>query len=208
LPGAFIDTFIGMHWYEDDVRQLEQRMVALPQATGRTAFYGSSSIRLWTTLDQDFPEQSMLNLGFGGSTLAACGWFMERILAPVRPKSVIFYAGDNDLGDGRHPEEVYLFFVAMLQKLQQHLPGVPLTFLSIKTSIARYKLANEIRYTNQLVQQKVARTPGCGYVDVASALLGPDQQPRRDCFQADGLHLSPTGYAIWREVLRQHPDIF
>ncbi len=197
-----------MHWYEDDVRQLEQRVAALPQPTGRTAFYGSSSMRLWTTLAQDFPDQSLLNLGFGGSTLAACGWFMERILAPVQPKSVIFYAGDNDLGDGRHPEEVYLFFVAMVQKLQQYLPGVPLTFLSIKTSIARLKLADDIRYTNELVHQKVLRTPGCQYIDVASSLLGPNGRPRRDCFQADGLHLSPTGYAIWRDVLRQHPDIF
>ncbi len=197
-----------MIWYEDDVRQVEQRVAALSEPMGRTAFYGSSSVRLWTTLADDFPDQSVVNLGFGGSTLAACSWFMERILVPTAPKSVIFYAGDNDLGDGRHPEEVYLFFLALVQKLQQSLPGVPFTFLSIKTSIARFQLADDIRYTNQLVQQKIAALPGYRYVDIASALLGSDGRPRRDCFQADGLHLTPTGYGIWRTVLQQHPDIF
>ncbi|MEO6149861.1 MAG: hypothetical protein ABIP28_06855 [Mucilaginibacter sp.] len=26
-----------------------------------------------------------------------------------QPERLIFYAGDNDLGDGRHPEEVFIF---------------------------------------------------------------------------------------------------
>ncbi len=52
-----------------------------------------------------------INLGFGGSTLAACAWFFDPIVAPVsHPQTLILYAGDNDLGDGRHPEEVLFFF--------------------------------------------------------------------------------------------------
>src|SRR5208337_3077981 len=35
------------------------------------AFYGSSSIRLWETLQEDFPGIGVVNLGFGGSSLAA-----------------------------------------------------------------------------------------------------------------------------------------
>ena len=34
-------------------------------------FYGRSSIRLWTTLEQDFPGLPVVNRSFGGSTMAA-----------------------------------------------------------------------------------------------------------------------------------------
>src|ERR1700761_6083780 len=98
-----------MFWYEEDVKALENKSLALA-ANAETLFYGSSSIRLWVTLDKDFEGYQPVNLGFGGSTLAACVWFFERIMAPYHPKRLIIYAGDNDLGDGRHPGEVFIFF--------------------------------------------------------------------------------------------------
>ena len=74
-----------MTWYEDEVRLLEQRIQSLPPADDRVVFYGSSSIRLWTTLANDFPDVNTLNLGFGGSTLASCTWFFERLIVPANP---------------------------------------------------------------------------------------------------------------------------
>ena len=102
-----------MHWYDNEVQQLETKIRQQPPADNRVVFYGSSSIRLWKTLADDFPEQNTLNLGFGGSTLAACAWFFERLVLPAKPKAIVFYAGDNDLGDSRLPEEVFLFFRAL-----------------------------------------------------------------------------------------------
>ncbi len=197
-----------MTWYEDEVQHLEKTILSNPDLLGRTVFYGSSSIRLWAELATDFPQQSVLNLGFGGSTLAACGWFMERVLIPAQPKTIIFYAGDNDLGDGRHPEEVDLLFVGFMARLRQYLPQVPLTFLSIKTSPARMPLALQIQKTNQLIFQEIAPMPHTRYLDVASALLGSDGNPRWECFETDGLHLSRTGYRAWQTVLQANQPIF
>ena len=192
-----------MIWYENDVRQLESKLSTLPPATDRIVFYGSSSIRLWTTLAQDFPQLNTLNLGFGGSTLAACAWFFERVVVPATPKSIVFYAGDNDLGDGRHPEEVYLFFCALAAKLRAQLPGVPLTYLTIKVSPARWGIGNDIRLTNQLIAAEITKIPGFRTVDMTSALLGPDGKPRREFFDTDGLHLSMAGYSVWKQVLTE-----
>lgn len=191
-----------MIWYEDEVRLLESKLTTLPPANNRVVFYGSSSVRLWETIAQDFPQHNTLNLGFGGSTLAACGWFFERLLPPAQPASVMFYAGDNDLGDGRHPEEVLLFFVALMHKMHQHLPGVPLTFLSIKVSPARLNIHNDIYRTNELIRAETANRPNCQFIDMTTPLLDPQSGvPRRAYFQPDGLHLSPAGYAAWRDVL-------
>ncbi len=190
-----------MTWYEDEIRLLEQKIQSLPPADDRVVFYGSSSIRLWTTLADDFPDLNTLNLGFGGSTLAACTWFFERMLIPAKPASVLFYAGDNDLGDGRHPEEVCLFFCELMEKMQHHLPGVPLSFMAIKTSVARWNLREQIQRTNQLIKQEIASRPNTQYIDMAGPLLDEKGAPRRVYFETDGLHLSPAGYAVWRQTL-------
>lgn len=202
-----------MVWYEDEVHQLEANVRLLEVVTNRleprpVVFYGSSSIRLWTTLAQDFPKINTLNLGFGGSTLAACAWFFDRLVVPVAPKSLIFYAGDNDLGDGRHPEEVYLFYSAFIDKVRRHLPGVPMTFMSIKVSPARWHLAGQIRYANKLIGRDIGQSFNCQIIDTTTPLLGSDGRPRREFFEKDGLHLSPAGYRVWQTVLQQHPSIF
>lgn len=194
-----------MTWYEDEVHQLETKLTHTAQPV---VFYGSSSIRLWTTLAQDFPELTTLNLGFGGSTLAACAWFFERLISPAKPRSVVFYAGDNDLGDGRHPEEVYLFFRVFAEKMRQHLPDVPLTYLTIKISPTRWNLAGQIRRTNQLIGDEVRRLPTGRLIDTTTPLLGVDGRPCREYFESDGLHLSPAGYEVWRNTLRKQPDFF
>ncbi|WP_431214255.1 hypothetical protein ACQ86N_05210 [Puia sp. P3] len=98
-----------MVWYENEVQRLEKERTSLTYDP-KLLFYGSSSIRLWESLYEDFAPWQPANLGFGGSTLAACDWFFDRLLTPFRPSSIIVYAGDNDLGDGRHPEEVFIFF--------------------------------------------------------------------------------------------------
>jgi hypothetical protein len=95
-----------MDWYEEEVRTLEGMQATRPLMAAPAVFYGSSTSRLWTTLAQDLGDPGIVNLGFGGSTLAACVHFFERLVQPVNPGSLPIYAGDNDPGDGRSPEGV------------------------------------------------------------------------------------------------------
>ncbi|MCK8491260.1 MULTISPECIES: GDSL-type esterase/lipase family protein [Spirosoma] len=192
-----------MIWYEDEVRQLETKIKSNLSTSDRVVFYGSSSIRLWSTLAQDFPDITALNLGFGGSTLAACAWFFERLVVPANPRCIVFYAGDNDLGDNRHPEEVYLFFCALAEKVRRQLPDTQFYYLSIKLSPARWDIADKIRATNKLIADKINELPNFKTIDMTTALLGTDGKPRREFFQADGLHLTPAGYQVWKQVLQQ-----
>jgi lysophospholipase L1-like esterase len=193
-----------MVWYENDVKKLEALQGTLTY-NAETIFYGSSSIRLWTTLYDDFFPWRPVNLGFGGATLAACVWFFDRIMKPYAPRHIVCYAGDNDLGDGRTAEEVFLFFKQLLCEIEHHSPGVPVTFISIKPSISRWNLAHGIRYANQLIQKEMEARGGKYYfVNIFDRMLDANGHPIRELFDADGLHLSPKGYALWKEVLLQH----
>jgi lysophospholipase L1-like esterase len=185
--------------FEEEVSELEKKIRTYP--TGGTVFYGSSSIRLWRTLEQDFPETQPINIGFGGATLAACAWHFERLVLPAQPRALVLYAGDNDLGEGRQPEEVYLFFYALAEKIQRHLPNVPVTFLSIKPSPARWSIVDEIRTTNAMIAAAIQDHPQFQFIDATEAMLTADGQPDWDLYEADGLHLNPAGYARWHQQL-------
>jgi lysophospholipase L1-like esterase len=193
-----------MNWYENDVKKLESLKGNLPY-TPETIFYGSSTMRLWEGMSEDLKPLLPVNLGFGGSTLAACVWFFDRIMEPYAPKHFVLYAGENDLGDGRTPEEVYIFFRQFQVCLQKRFPDVPLTFISIKPSISRWNLEKQVRYTNELIKAEIEKTNGRQYfLNTFDRMLNAHGQPVKELYEADGLHLSKKGYLLWKEILLDH----
>jgi lysophospholipase L1-like esterase len=193
-----------MQWYEEEVRALEKRVRTGPIPRRPVVFYGSSSVRLWSTLATDLALPSALNLGFGGSTLEACTYFFERLVIPAAPASLIVYAGDNDLGDGRSPENVLTFFESLADKVQKNLPGVPFAFVSIKPSPARFAIIDRIRRTNDLIRREIDRRKMGLFISVFETMLDDKGQPRASLFLEDGLHLSPAGYRVLAGVLANY----
>jgi lysophospholipase L1-like esterase len=191
-----------MQWYEEDVQAAIKERVSCPYQPW-TIFYGSSSIRLWTELYNDFENYKPVNLGFGGSTLAACVWFFDRIVAPVKqPKKFILYAGDNDLGDGRHPEELLIFFREFMVKLRINYPDVPFYYISIKPSISRFQILDRIVHANQLIERDIYNRSGNDYyVNIFDRMMDNNGRPIAGLFEEDGLHLNRDGYSVWKQVV-------
>jgi lysophospholipase L1-like esterase len=192
-----------MLWYENEVQRLEKEK-GLLEYTPETIFYGSSSIRLWESLYDDFRDYRPLNLGFGGSTLAACVWFFDRLLAGYRPKSLIVYAGDNDLGDGRHPEEVFIFFQQLVARARRQFGDIPLAFVSIKPSITRWNILDSIRFANKLIEEEILRQDkNLHFINVYNRMTDNAGYPKREFLDPDGLHINEKGYALWKEIIHQ-----
>ncbi|MEO6733508.1 MAG: GDSL-type esterase/lipase family protein [Ferruginibacter sp.] len=193
-----------MLWFEEEVKRLETEIARLDQ-TPQLVFYGSSSIRLWETLEADFKAFSPLNIGFGGSTLAACGWFFERIFAGLQPASIIIYAGDNDLGDGRSPEEVFLFFNELVHLIRQQFGDIPVGFISIKPSISRWDIVDKIKHTNRLIEAAIKKTAGniC-FINIYDSMTDKTGYPKREFLEPDGLHITEQGYNLWKEIILKY----
>ncbi len=192
-----------MIWYEEEVRKLEEKINGLSDQPG-LVFYGSSTIRLWDTLEADFEGCRPLNLGFGGSTLEACVYFYPRLMGALKPEKLVIYAGDNDLGDGKSPEAVFGYFVQLCRLVNKYHAGVPVTFISIKPSITRWDIRYKIQYTNKLISEAIEGMPGMHYIDLYRHMVLNDDRINAQLFDADGLHLSKTGYSLWKKVLLTH----
>jgi lysophospholipase L1-like esterase len=183
--------------FEPEIKALEAKLSDPP--SNPIVFYGSSSIRLWKTLQQDFPGYQVLNCGFGGSRLTDCVKFAPRLVLRLKPSAVIIYAGDNDLALGAAPEKVFNSFQQLFRILRSDLPNVPIAFLSVKPSPARMKYFKNIRRFNEMVDIYLEHKPDTEYIDVCSNMLGPDEQPISSLFVGDQIHLSPAGYQILRK---------
>jgi len=192
-----------MFWYEEDVKNIERIKESVPYQP-ELIFYGSSSIRLWHSLNTDFANYHPINLGFGGSTMAACVWYFERIMVNLQPNGIVLYAGDNDLGDGRHPEEVFIFFKQLIACIRRKFGNIPVVYISIKPSIRRFNILDQIRFTNKIISEEIARMHDATFfVNVFDKMLDENNYPIRDFFDADGLHINDKCYAIWKQVINE-----
>ncbi|HXL86565.1 MAG TPA: hypothetical protein VN927_05115, partial [Gemmatimonadaceae bacterium] len=61
-----LPTVTAPSQWEPDIARFEAQDRANPPRPGSIVFVGSSSIRMWATLDRDFPGVPVLNRGFGG----------------------------------------------------------------------------------------------------------------------------------------------
>jgi lysophospholipase L1-like esterase len=190
--------------WESEIRAFEAADQTNAPPPGGVVFVGSSSIRLWKTLADDFKGLPVLNRGFGGSQLADSVFYTGRIVIPYRPQQIVLYAGDNDLAAGKSPEQVFHDFEAFITKVRSALPGARISYVSIKPSPARLALLPQMRAANALIAEFIHTGRDLDYIDVFTPMMREDGQPRPEIFGPDRLHMNAQGYALWTRLIRPH----
>jgi lysophospholipase L1-like esterase len=188
--------------WEPEIRAFEAADKTNPPPAVGIVFVGSSSVRLWKTLAEDFKGFRTINRGFGGSQMDDSAFYADRIVLPYRPRQVMVYAGDNDIAAGKNPAEVLAAFKDFVQKVHRELPETEIDYISIKPSPSRWKWVKEIRETNRLIASWAKSQPRVQFIDVFEPMLGDNGQPREELFQPDRLHLNPRGYALLASLVR------
>ncbi len=171
---------------------------------GGVLFVGSSSIRLWNGVETAFQSTPVIKRGFGGSRLLDCARYVDRLILPYAPRMVVVYAGDNDLAEGRSPQEVLDSFRDLVARVHEELPDTRIAYVSIKPSPSRAALMEKAVEANRLVAAYTATSPQLDYIDIYSRMLGVDGKPRSDLFADDSLHLNAAGYAVWQSAIAAH----
>lgn len=190
--------------WERDIQAFEASDKTNPPPSDAILFVGSSSIRMWKTLAEDFPGVPVINRGYGGSEMEDTLFFADRIVLPYRPKQIFVYAGDNDVAAGKSPERIAKDFEAFVKKVHHSLPEARIAYISIKPSGARLKLMPIMREANRLIAEYAATDQRLAFVDVFNPMLNQDGEPKEELFLDDKLHLNKKGYELWTSLVRPH----
>jgi len=189
--------------WEKEIAAFETKDATAPPPKDAILFAGSSSIRLWN-VKKSFPDLAVINRGFGGSEIADSTHFAPRIIIKAQPRVIVFYAGDNDTANGKTAEQVSEDFKDFADLIHEELPKTKIVFISIKPSPARWKMVDEQRKANGLVEAYCKKNDYLAYLDTATPMLGEDGKPRQELFGKDGLHMNDKGYELWASLLKAY----
>jgi len=187
--------------FESEIVAFEDSDRVNPPPPGGIVFVGSSSIRLWPDIHGYFPGSNVIQRGFGGSRLDEVVYYAPRIVLRYKPKLVVLYAGENDIAEGRTPQQVFADFRAFVRHVRTALPNSRIAFVSIKPSPSRWELVDKMEAANSMIARYIPTQPGLTYVDVFTPMIGADGRPRPELFVSDSLHMTRQGYDIWRGLL-------
>lgn len=188
--------------FESEIAAFEEADHNHSPKPGGVVFVGSSSIRLWKTLAEDFPGQNVINRGFGGSYLSESVMVAHRIVTPYKPKLIVLFAGTNDIADGKSAQTVlddYRSFVGVVRK---ELPNVKIAYISITPAPSRWSNLATIQEANRLIQEEAKKDKGQRFVDMQPLFITDKGGPRPELFVEDQLHLNAEGYQVWTTQLR------
>jgi len=190
--------------WEPAIRQFERADATNAPPKNGILFIGSSSIRRWKTLEQDFPDLPVYNRGFGGSQIADSLHFADRIVLPYRPRQIVMFAGSNDINAGKTPEQVLADFIAFTRLVRKELPDARISWIAITPCEKRWEQFDRVKRANALVARYCRFHRRLDYINTFPHMLGPDGRPRPDIFVDDKLHLNEKGYAIWTRIIRPY----
>lgn len=168
---------------------------------GGIVFTGSSSIRRWTTLKQDFPGLPVLNRGFGGSVANDLIVYADTVVFRHRPKVLVVYTGSNDLNAKLTPKEALADYTKFLTLVNEKLPKTRVVVTSVKIAEKRITQIPQVHELNRLLEAWVKGKKWARYVESTSYLADAEGKPIREYYVDDLLHLSPAGYAKWTAIL-------
>lgn len=164
-------------------------------------FTGSSSIRLWASLSDDFPELTILNTGFGGSTYAELFHYRHELIGQYTPDMVIIYEGDNDVTGSDTVDEIFDKAQELYSYLAQELPETKVFILAAKPSPLRWNLKPLYDALNTLFADFALENDQFTYINIWNPMLGENGKPLPSIFLPDSLHMNKAGYLIWKQTI-------
>ena len=189
--------------FENEIRQFENSDRQNPPEKGAILFVGSSSIKMWRTLEQDMAPLKVINRGFGGSQAVDALYYADRIVIPYQPTKIIFYEGDNDIAHGKTPAQVLKDYQDFVEKVHTALPKTIIYLLSIKPSLARYHLWETMQKANVQLEEYSQKHDFLKFIDISAAMYNESGKLRQNIFRPDGLHLNAAGYKIWTAIIKK-----
>jgi len=189
--------------YAADIRKFKEADILNPPPQNAILFAGSSSFTMWTDVQDYFPGYTIINRGFGGSTIQDWIRYAEDVIYPYNPKQIVIYCGENDVAysDTVSGEVVFDRFRTLFGMIREKLPDVKITYISMKPSPSRWHKADRMQEGNALIREFLEKKKNTSFVNVWDDMLNDLKEPNAGIFLDDMLHMNSKGYEIWQKLI-------
>ena len=199
-----IRSYNKLDGFDEDIENFVASDKISPPPKNEFLFIGSSSIRLWSTLQTDMSPLKVINRGFGGAHTKHINRHIEKIVFPYEPKAIVFFCGTNDINGWNSPEDVFSQFKTFYNSVQEKLPNTIVFAISIQPSPSRFDQRPRQVKWNNAVSSFAEVEENLVFVDVSPPMLSEKNEPRPELYIEDMLHLNDKGYEIWTEIVREN----
>lgn len=190
--------------YQGEVDALNATNFTIDKQKEVVVFTGSSSIKHWKHVQEDFPQVNAINTGFGGSVMNDLKYYLNDLVLQYNPDKVFIYEGDNDIAESITPEAVIETTKEIVSTIKAKLPNAEIYLISAKPTILRWELAEGYLALNTLFEEYSANTKSVTYIDIWTPMLNEEGTPKADILLADNLHMNKKGYIIWTDVIGEY----
>jgi len=182
--------------FEKKVLEYEAADQASAPPRNAILFAGDSQFYRWNTIHEDLPGYTLINRGIDSFQFPDLLRYIDRLVLPYRPRLIVLHVGGNDVHNGRTPALLLADFQEFVTKVHARLPDVRIVFSSITPGPGRWDEAPQRIEANRVIQRYIATQPNLDFIDLWSAMLNPDGQPREELWVEDRVHPNHAGYLI------------
>lgn len=190
-------------FYKDIQHFKQQDSIKFPPKKA-VLFIGSSTFTKWTDVASYFPKHTIINRGFGGSSLPDVINYVKDIVYPYQPKQVVVYCGENDFAGGASANVVVDRVRQLFDLIRKRYPKVQITYISIKPSPSRQKYRAMMVEANAMIAAMISKMKRTNYINTYDAMFHADGKLMTDIFLSDKLHMNAKGYAIWAKIMEPY----
>ncbi|MBW4476184.1 MAG: G-D-S-L family lipolytic protein [Tolypothrix brevis GSE-NOS-MK-07-07A] len=188
--------------YEDwkTLLALEAKAIAHGQGANHLNVLVGDSLSMWFPARKLPTGKLWLNQGISGDTSSG---ILKRLsfFSKTRPDVIYVMAGINDLRNGASDETILRNHRRIIRTLKQSHPESLIIIQSILPT-RQAKIPNSrIRHINEQLAE-IAKEQQVNYLNIHNWFTDSEGNLRED-LTTDGLHLSTSGYDVWRSALQQ-----
>ena len=186
--------------FQDEVNTRAKELDEAGWDKGSAVFTGSSSVRMWKNLQEQFPEVAIINSAFGGSQADQLLLHLDQTVLRYEPSKVFIYEGDNDINAGQEVSDVMENLDKIVTKIHESYPNTIVNLIAAKPSPSRWDKKVSYLALNDLIRQYATAHDKVNIVNVWDIMLDESGKPKSDIFIEDNLHMNAKGYELWKEI--------
>jgi hypothetical protein len=194
-----------VRFWENDIQKFEQLDKSEKYPEDAILFAGSSSIRFWTSLEQDMAPYHIIQRGYGGAKLSDFAVYAGRIFDPHKCEAVVMFIANDITGSDKDktPEEVATLFRNILKTIRKVHPSTPIFWIAVTPTVSRWKVWPEIQKANEFIKKICDNQKNTYFIRTDFAFLNENGLPKDELFGEDKLHLTEKGYTVWTEIIKK-----